>query len=173
MAAYIEVLEDLWLSFRVPIFPRRAQRQTSVHPKFSLFDAGVYRSLRPRGPLDRAAEIDGGAFEGRVAQHLRAWIAYARRDCALYFWRTRSGVEVDFVVYGAGGFWAFEVKNTARVRSQDLHALQSFVSDDPECEAILLYRGTERLRIDGIWCVPGEEFLRQMQPAQGLTDWLH
>ena len=54
------------------------------------------------------------------------------------------------------------------MRSQDLHAPQGFVSDYPECEPILLYRGTERLRIDGIWCVPGEEFLRQMHPAQGL-----
>jgi predicted AAA+ superfamily ATPase len=172
VAAYIEVLEDLLLSFRLPIFTRRARRQTSAHPKFYLFDAGVYRSLRPRGPLDRAEEIDGGAFEGLVAQYLRAWIAYARQDCALYFWRTRAGVEVDFVVYGAGGFWAFEVKNTARVRSQDLHALQSFVSDYPECQPVLLYRGTERLRIDGIWCIPGEEFLRQLHPARGLIGWL-
>jgi predicted AAA+ superfamily ATPase len=96
VAAYIEVLEDLLLSFRLPIFTRRARRQTSAHPKFYLFDAGVYRSLRPRGPLDRAEEIDGGAFEGLVAQHLMAWIAYARRDCTLYFWRTRAGVEVRF-----------------------------------------------------------------------------
>ena len=76
------------------------------------------------------------------------------------------------MVYGAGGFWAFEVKNTAWVRSQDLHALQSFVSDYPECQPVLLYRGTERLRIDGIWCVPAEEFLRQIHPAYGLIDWL-
>jgi uncharacterized protein len=173
VAAYLEVLEDLLLSFHLPVFTKRARRQTSAHPKFYLFDAGVYRSLRPRGPLDRAEEIDGCAFEGLVAQHLRAWIAYARRDCMLYFWRTRAGVEVDFVVYGEGGFWAFEVKNTARVRSQDLHALQSFVSDYPECEPVLLYRGTERLRIDSIWCVPGEEFLGQIRPDRGLTDWLH
>lgn len=53
-------------------------------------------------------------------------------------------------MYGEGGFWALGVKNTARVRSQDLHALQSFVSDYPECEPVLVYRGTERLRIDGI-----------------------
>src|SRR5262245_9106171 len=172
VAGYLEVLEDLLLAFRLPVFTRRAQRQTSVHPKLYLFDAGVYRSLRPRGPLDRAEEIDGCAFEGLVAQHLRAWIAYARRDCTLYFWHTRSGVEVDFIVYGAGGFWALEVKNTARVRSQDLRALQSFRADYPECEPIFLYRGAERLRIDGIWCVPSEEFLRQMHPAYGLTDWL-
>jgi predicted AAA+ superfamily ATPase len=173
VAGYLEVLEDLLLAFRLPVFTRRAQRQTSVHPKFYLFDAGVYRSLRPRGPLDRAEEIDGCAFEGLVAQHLRAWIAYARRDCTLYFWHTRSGVEVDFIVYGAGGFWAIEVKNTARVRSQDLRALQSFRADYPECEPIFLYRGEERLLIDGIRCVPGEEFLRVLHPSHGLTDGLH
>jgi len=36
VAAYVEVLEDLLLSFRLPVFTRRAQRQTSTHPKFYL-----------------------------------------------------------------------------------------------------------------------------------------
>jgi len=173
VAGYVEVLEDLLLSFRLPVFAKRARRATASHPKFYLFDAGVYRSLRPRGPLDRAEEIDGCAFEGLVAQHLRAWMAYSGRDCELYFWRTRSGVEVDFVVYGASGFWALEVSNTARVRPRDLMGLKSFTTDYPECEPMLLYRGKERLLIDGIWCVPGNEFLRGLNPSGGLTEWLH
>ena len=172
VAGYLEVLEDLLLSFRLPVFTKRARRQTSVHPKFYLFDAGVYRSLRPHGPLDRAEEIDGGAFEGLVAQHLRAWIAYSRREYGLYFWRTRSGVEVDFIVYGEGGFWALEVKNTARVRPRDLQGLKRFTLDYPECEPVFLYRGEERLLIDGIWCVPGEEFLGALHPTRSLTNWL-
>ena len=64
------------------------------------------------------------------------------------------------------------IEPPARVRSQDLRALKSFVSDYPECEPVLVYRGIERLRIDDIWCVPGEEFLRQIHPARGLTDWV-
>jgi uncharacterized protein len=72
IATHIEVLEDLLLSFRVPVFTRRAKREPAVHPKFLLFDAGVFRSLRPRGSLDRPEEIDGAALEGLVAQHLRA-----------------------------------------------------------------------------------------------------
>ncbi len=76
VAGYVEVLEDLLLGFRVPVFTRRAQRATTVHPKLYLFDAGVYRSLRPKGPLDRPEMIEGSALEGLVAQHLRAWIAY-------------------------------------------------------------------------------------------------
>jgi predicted AAA+ superfamily ATPase len=169
VAGYIEVLEDLLLSFRVPIFTRRARRRTSAHPKFFFFDAGVYRSVRPKGPLDRAEEIDGAAFEGLVAQHLRAWIAYSGRDCELNYWRTRAGVEVDFVVYGPDGFWAVEVKNAATVRSQDLRALKSFRDDYPEAHTLLVYRGRDRLLIDGILCMPGQEFLRGLTPDGGLT----
>lgn len=101
----MEVLEDLLLSFRVPVFTRRAKRELVAHPKFYLFDTGVFRSLRPKGPLDRPEEIDGAAVEGLVAQHLRAWMAYRGTDAGLFYWRTRSGVEVDFIVYGAAGFW--------------------------------------------------------------------
>jgi predicted AAA+ superfamily ATPase len=169
-AGYTEVLEDLLLSFRLPVFTRRARRHTASHPKFYFFDAGVYRSLRPTGPLDRAEEIDGCAFEGLVAQHLRAWIAYSGRDLELFYWRTRSGVEIDFVAYGSDGFWALEVKNTAAVRSSDLRALKTFREDYPECTPILVYRGERRLLIDEILCLPGEEFLRSMQPSRDLTD---
>lgn len=45
---------------------------------------------------------------------------------------------------------------------------QPFASDYPECTAALLYRGTERLLIDGIQCLPGEEFLRQLHPSRPL-----
>ena len=163
---YLEVLTDLLLAWQLPVFTRRAQRALSAHPKFYLFDAGVYRSLRPRGPLDRTSEIDGAALEGLVAQHLRAWIAHSREGFELYYWRTRSGVEVDFVVYGEGGFWALEVKNARTVRSDDIRSLKTFVSDYPECTPILLYRGEDRLMIDGIHCIPASEFLVRLRPGQ-------
>ncbi|MGH9338168.1 MAG: DUF4143 domain-containing protein [Acidobacteriota bacterium] len=57
---YLEIMEDLLLGFRLPVFTTRARRQTAGHPKFFLFDAGVFQSLRPRGPLDRPEEIAGG-----------------------------------------------------------------------------------------------------------------
>jgi predicted AAA+ superfamily ATPase len=168
VAGYLDVLEDLLLSYRVPVFTRRARRQTSVHPKFYFFDTGVFRSLRPRGPLDRREEIDGAALEGLVAQHLRAWIAYSKTDARLFFWRTRSGLEVDFVIHGNAGFWAMEVQNSARVRPADLRSLETFAVDYPECTPILLYRGDDRLRIGEVLCVPVEEFLRNLRPDRSL-----
>ena len=105
-----------------------------------------------------------------MAQHLKAWIAYSGIGTDLYFRRTRAGTEVDFVVYGDLGFRAIEVKNTGVVRSQDLRPLKSFTTEYPECQPVLLYRGTDRLLVDGIWCLPGERFLRELRPCRSLVD---
>ena len=172
VGAYVDILEDLLMAFRLPVFRKRAKRATVARDRLYLFDAGVFRSLRPTGPLDRPGEIEGQALEGLVAQHLRAWTAYSGDHPSVYFWRTRAGTEVDFVVYGQTGFHAFEVKSARRVHSADLRALRAFRADYPEADGVLLYRGTERLRIDGIWCLPVEDFLRRMVPAQGLLDLL-
>lgn len=169
VAGYVEVLEDLLLSFRIPVFSRRAKRETIAHQKFFIFDAGVFRSLRPKGPLDRPQEIEGAALEGLVAQNLRAWLAYRGDDARLFFWRTRSGVEVDFVVYGAGGFWAIEVKNGDRVGQEDLRGLKAFITDFPDAVALILYRGTIRERRGHIWIIPVEDFLRGLHPAKAIT----
>ena len=170
---YVDVLEDLLLGYRLPVFTKRARRETSAHPKFYLFDAGVYRSLRPHGPLDRTSEMDGASLEGLVAEHLRAWVSYSApsgpRSTQISFWRTRSGVEVDFVVYGRHEFVALEVKNAARVQGADLRGLRAFMEDYPEARPALLYRGRERLKIDGIWCLPVEEFLRNLRPGRRLS----
>lgn len=165
---YIEVLEDLLLGFRLAVFSRRAQRRTTSHPKFYYFDTGVFRSLRPRGPLDSAAEIDGAALEGLVAQHLRAWVDYTPAQHDLSFWRTRAGNEVDFVVYGTSTFCAIEVKNSQKVNRADLSGLKAFRSEYPEAETALLYRGADRKRIDSIWCIPVAEFLPGIKPNSAI-----
>ena len=140
--SYLGILEDLLISFRLPVFQRRAQRQLVQHQKFFYFDAGVFRSLRPRGPLDAPEEIDGIALESLVAQHLRALCQLRPGGAQLSFWRTRSGLEVDFIVYGPNLFQAIEVKRSRRIDRSDLKPLQ----------------------IDGIRCEPLETWLRQLRP---------
>lgn len=162
---YLKILEDLLLSFQVGVFTKRAKRRLAAHPKFYLFDAGVFRSLRPKGPLDRPEEIGGLALEGLVAQQLRAWAAYRGRENTLYYWRTATGVEVDFVMYGEDGLYAIEVKNSSRVAPEALKALEAFKRDYPEAKCLLLYRGRERLRRGNVLCVPCGEFLAGLAPA--------
>ncbi len=162
--AYFGILEDLLLAFQLPVFTRRARRQLQSHPKFYFFDAGVFRAIRPAGPLDAPAEIDGAALEGLVAQHLRSWCAYRQVPCDLYFWRTRAGLEVDFILYGKDTFCAIEVKNTAVIRSRMLNGLVAFKEEYPEAQTCFLYRGQDRARIKDIVCMPVTDFLMQLHP---------
>ena len=166
--SYIAILEDLLIAGRLPVFRRRAKRALVSHSKLFFFDCGVFRSLRPTGALDSREEIAGPALEGLVLQHLRAWISYSDADLRIYFWRTRGGSEVDFVVYGGSEFHAIEVKNSTALRPRDLSGLRAFRQDYPEASATLLYRGSETLERDGVRCMPVGRFLTSLLPGHDL-----
>ncbi|MBT3200203.1 MAG: ATP-binding protein [Phycisphaerales bacterium] len=167
---FLNILEDLLLGFRIRPFTKRARRQMVQHPKFYYMDTGVFRSLRPKGPLDTPEMVGGTCLEGLVAQHLRAWIAYSKSDCELYFWRTKSGLEVDFILYGQDTFLAIEVKKSRSVFSTDIRPLAEFKKDYPEAQVCLLYGGSERLKIKDVPCLPCETFLRHLIPNVQPTE---
>jgi predicted AAA+ superfamily ATPase len=160
VSGYIDILEDLLLAYRLPVFAKRAKRRTASHPKFYLFDNGLYRRLRQRGPLDIESEISGPALEGLVGQHLRAYSDFALPDTRLFYWRSLAGNEVDFVLYGGKTFTAVEVKNTKVVRPTDYNGLASFGDDYPETSLVLLYRGSVPMKHKNILVVPVEIFLK-------------
>ena len=167
---FVEILEDLLLGFRLKVFTRKAKRHLVQHPKFYYMDAGIFRSLRPKGPLDVPEEMSGASLEGLVAQQLRAWIAYGRKDRELFFWRTKSGVEVDFIIYGQDTFLAIEVKSSRRVSSKDVRALKAFQEDYPQARACLLYGGRDRLLVEGIPCLPCAELLPRLTPDATVSE---
>lgn len=169
--AFVTILEDLMLGYRIPVFTKRAKRILISHNKFYFFDSGVFQSLRPKGILDRAEEISGQSLEGLVLQHLMAWKDYSNNKKNIYFWRTKSGVEVDFIIYGETEFCAIEVKHSDKVNSTDLKSLNAFKTDYPESKLLLLYRGKERLKIGEVLCLPVEEFLKNLFPnAKIISD---
>ena len=161
VSGYIDILEDLLLAYQLPVFARRAKRKTASHPKFYLFDNGLYRRLRQRGPLDIESEMSGPALEGLVGQHLRAYSDFALPETRLFYWRSLAGNEVDFVLYGGKTFTAVEVKNTKVIRPTDYNGLASFGDDYPETSLVLLYRGSIPMKHKNILVVPVEMFLKK------------
>ena len=69
---HFSILEDLLMAVRLPVFSRKAKRKPSAQRKFHFFDVGVFRAIRPMGPLDSEAELDGPSLETLVLQELRA-----------------------------------------------------------------------------------------------------
>jgi predicted AAA+ superfamily ATPase len=152
--SHFDLLEDLLLAIRVPVFQRRAKRKVTSHPKFFFFDAGVFRAIRPRGALDSAEEIDGAAIETLLVQSLRAENANANLGYEMSFWRTTANDEVDVVMYGERGLHAFEVTRSSVFRETDLRGLRLFCADYPEASGYLLYGGTRRYQYDRIQVMP-------------------
>jgi predicted AAA+ superfamily ATPase len=152
--SYFEILDDLLIGFRLQPFTRHAKRKVVSHPKFYFFDAGVFRTIRPCGPLDLNEEIDGPALETLFLQQLRAINDYFDLDYKIYYWRTVDGVEVDFVVYGQNGMHAFEIKRSDRWTESDLAGLKAFGEDYPMAKRHFVYLGNKTEYYKDIRIIP-------------------
>lgn len=159
---YFAILEDLLIASRVPIFIKKAKRRLIAHPKFYFFDCGVYRTLRPTGPLDMPEEIAGASLETLLFQELNAINDYLNFGYRIYYWRTANNIEVDFVLYGRKGIRAFEIKRTANVSGQMLKGLKMFLKDYPQAKAYFFYGGRRRIYESNIKIIPIEEALKEL-----------
>jgi uncharacterized protein len=159
---YFSILEDLLIAVRVPVFTKRAKRRLIAHPKFYYFDAGVFQAIRPRGPLDATEQIHGAALETLFLQQVRALNDYRDLGYRLHYWRTATGDEVDFVLYGERGLRAFEVKMAQTIRPDDLRGLLRFREDFPQAKAHLLYLGNRRWHDRGVEVLPFADCVTQL-----------
>ncbi len=157
---YFSILRDTLVSYEIPVFSKRAKRAVIQSAKFYFFDAGVFRALRPAGPYDSDSEAEGAALETLVLQEIAARNDYRRWNYGIHYWRTRQGAEVDFVLYGARGFKAIEVKHSGRIRREDFKGLKQFKKEYPEAEPVFLYSGDRRFHEGGVEIVPVEMFLK-------------
>lgn len=160
--SYFQILEDLMIGCRLPVFTKKAKRRLIQHSKFYFFDTGVYRALRPKGPLDTPELIDGAALETLVLQNLAASIDNQSLGLKIHYWRTTAGNEVDFVLYGNEGLLALEIKRSRSVTRKDLSGLKAFMEDYPSAIPILIYGGNEHLQMGDIKAIPVTDALTHM-----------
>ena len=158
---YFSILRDMMIGDYLFVFSKKAKRRLISHPKFYFFDAGVYRTLRPAGPLDMPSEIEGIALETFVYQEIKALNDYLDLGYSLFYWRSANQFEVDFVLYGKKGIMAVEVKRTKKPTTKDFKGLKMFLQDYPKARAYLIYLG-EKVMSDGkIEILPVKEFLKR------------
>ncbi len=159
---YFVILEDLLIGYRLPVFAKRAKRRLIAHKKFYFFDTGIYRTLRPMGPLDNPGEIEGIAFESLFFQEILAVNDGLNLGYKLYFYKTAAGHEVDFVAYGRRGLLAFEIKRSRKVSKEMLSGLKIFQKEYPMARCFLIYGGQRKLREGKVEIWPIEEALKNL-----------
>lgn len=160
---YIEVLEDTLVAFRVPAWSGSDRASLVSHPKLFLFDVGVRNALLRR-PLDRALDDERGLLlEHLVAYELHRRLGDHWPRAMLYFYRTRHGVEVDFVLEIDRELWAIEVKAGRQVDKRVLGPLASFADRAPRLKRkIVVFLGSRTQRIDDVEVLPLERFLEEL-----------
>lgn len=159
---YFSILRDLLITVELPVFSKKAKRELLKKSKFYYFDVGLYRAIRPRGPLDLDSEIVGPALETLILQNIRAVNDYAELGYELYYWHTRKHHEVDLILYGKKRLIAIEVKSSSRLRNSDFEGLELFKIDYPMAETILIYGGLEEKKIRTSLVIPAPQFLKNI-----------
>ncbi len=159
---YFSILEDLMIAYHLPVFLKKAKRRLIRHTKFYFFDVGIYRTLRPKGPLDAPEEIEGAALETLLLQELKAVNDYYNLGYDLFYWRTTGDLEVDFVLYGEKGIKAIEIKRTSKISSSHSRGLRAFLKDYPTAKAFMLYGGSKVMWEGNIQIIPVEDFLKNI-----------
>lgn len=166
---YFSILDDLLLAHTLPAFTKRAKRRLITTNKFYYFDAGVYTQLRPKGVLDAPSEIAGMGLETLFYQSLLALIDYHRLNSQVYSWRTTTGTEVDFIVYGEEKLLAFEIKHTQTITPKMLHGLKQFKKDYTMAELFIVYMGNDTRHLaDEITALPITTALKQLPELLGI-----
>ena len=76
------------------------------------------------------------------------------------FWRTKSGLEVDFIL--GRGEVAIEVKGTSRVDNRDFNALIAFTEQYSPRQAFMVCNEKTKRVHRGITVIPWKEFLQDL-----------
>jgi uncharacterized protein len=158
---YYQILEDTLVGGRVEPFKKRQNRQIiSKASKFYLFDVGIAGQIIGRQISQEKGEQFGQAFEHFIYTQLVAHSSYSEIDYSINFWRTKSGLEVDFVL--AGGEVAIEVKGMERVDNRQLKSLITFKEEYSPRKTIVVCNEKKRRIYKNILIIPWRDFLNEL-----------
>jgi predicted AAA+ superfamily ATPase len=95
---YFSILMDTLLGYFLPAYRPKLKVREQSHPKFYWFDSGVARAAAGLlyEPIDRIWQ--GVSLETLIYHELRVYNQVMKKYRSIYYYRTQSGVEIDFII---------------------------------------------------------------------------
>lgn len=147
---YFSVLEDTLVGFLLPAYRPKAKVREQGHPKFYWFDPGVARAAA--GLIEQEPERDwlGRSFETLVLHELRSFLAYTNLQYPLFYYRTKSGTEVDFVI---------EVKKATLSKPAEIVTIEVKLASkwDSRWSSVNPFTGANNIKVVGRYGIYGGE----------------
>jgi predicted AAA+ superfamily ATPase len=159
---YFEILEDTLIGHRVfPYEPLMASLDLVRHPKFFLFDCGVYNGML-RNFVPSADRIGVLAEQLVFSQILHS--GWAREsDTKISSFRTRGGAEVDFIAEVDRKVFAIEVKASDGITTDDCAGLEFFSANAGKVSGLFIFHmGAKDRRLGKVWALPWQKGLTEM-----------
>ena len=128
---------------------------------------GVAGAITKRHVRQKRGIDFGKAFEHFILMELTAHSSYNEIDYEINFWRTKSGLEVDFIL--GGGETAVEVKGASSINNRDLRPLNGFIETYAPRRAIVVCNEKEERIVGKIRIMPWRNFLRDLWNGKIIT----
>lgn len=157
---YFQILADTLTGRFLPSFQKRPKRRVILAPKFYFFDVGIVNYLLKRGRIEQGSEMYGNAFEHFVYQEIVAHSHYSGIQYPLYYWRTASQIETDFVL--GDHEVAIEVKSTTNANPRHAKGLQQFAEEYTLKKQILVTNDLYPRQMGNVLVLPWKAFLEKL-----------
>ncbi len=165
---YYQILSDTLIGTMIEPYKKRQDRNVIMRSgKFYLFDVGVAGAITHRQIPKEKGEQFGKALEHFILMEILAHRAYRELDYDVNFWRTKSGLEVDFIL--GKGEVAVEVKGTSRVDTTDLRPLKTFIQEYRPARAFVVCNERAARAHEDIRIVPWRDFLKMLWNGEVIS----
>lgn len=107
---YIELLEKSFIIFRLNGLSRNLRNELKKTKKIYFYDNGVRNAvIQQFAPLDMRSDV-GALWENFFIAERIKFNHYRQHYCNIYFWRTKSQQEIDYIEERNGTYDVFEMK---------------------------------------------------------------
>jgi uncharacterized protein len=107
---YIDLLEKVFVIFRLSGFNRNLRKEISKMDKIFFYDLGIRNALIDNfKQLDDRADI-GALWENFLIAERMKFLSYENINAGRYFWRTHTGAELDYVEERSAKLYGYELK---------------------------------------------------------------
>ncbi len=124
-ARFFEILEDTLIAHRIPTYEGAEDADIIKHPKFYFFDVGVLNGLLNN--FECSNDRKGLLFEHVVYNQIRNSLIAHDFPIKIEYFRTRHGLEIDFIVQIKNKVWAIEAKS-GHITDNDIRSFSEFKS---------------------------------------------
>ncbi len=115
---YITMLEQAYVIFRVGSWSRNLRNELKFAKKVYFYDNGIRNAvIQNFADTDMRQDI-GALWENYMISELKKKIDYERGYGKIYFWRTTTNKEIDFLEENDGKITAFEFKWNSKKRGR-------------------------------------------------------